>query len=306
MTMKITKLSTNGSRWCEVAIELTDARLSITGTEGRIMKARAAAKEAIDYWESYFDDSPGERHKMGERFDRRFKNARAAARFVVATDGQYHGLDVHRTDGDHVYVVESCGQIRETIAEYFPEVMPLFAYHLNDMHAGCEHQDALGWGNGRDIALDVHSMTAEQRASLMEVETARAGRLRDKRIREVYAELAERQSKRRALFERIRPGKTLTLDADQALAALGREGQIYPGRFERELWTAARKQVQDDVAAEFPIALSAQIFKDSIGAPCPTCGYRYGTSWLKRALPAEVLALVAKLAEDWQPVTAGE
>lgn len=30
-----------------------------------------------------------------------------------------------------------------------------------------------------------------------------------------------------------------------------------------------------------------------LGVPCPTCGYKYGTSWLREELPAEVIAKLA-------------
>ena len=40
---------------------------------------------------------------------------------------------------------------------------------------------------------------------------------------------------------------------------------------------------------------SSAIFKDSLLAPCPECGYRYGSQWLRRELPAEVIAWVESL-----------
>lgn len=39
---------------------------------------------------------------------------------------------------------DSFGQIRSEIAELFPEVVPYFKWHLNDMHAECVHQEARG------------------------------------------------------------------------------------------------------------------------------------------------------------------
>jgi hypothetical protein len=43
------------------------------------------------------------------------------------------------------YIVHSAGQIVDTMAKFFPELKPLLPYHLNDMHAECEHQRKLGW-----------------------------------------------------------------------------------------------------------------------------------------------------------------
>lgn len=138
------KLRTKGGRWCEVEVTLKDGRLSICGSEGRIMRPAAARREALAYWTSFFEDQPEEMVEMNRRLGKRFTSARGAAKFVIETDGEFHGLDVHYEDGDEVLVTESCGQIRETIAEWFPEVAPYLRYHLNDMHSECEHQEARG------------------------------------------------------------------------------------------------------------------------------------------------------------------
>ena len=141
-------------RWCEVTIEIDafgvkDGRLSVCGAEGSIVKRSLAKRMAIDYWESYFDDEKGAIQEMNERTGSRCITARGAAKHVVSIDGEFHGLDVHKEDGDRVYLLESCGQIRREVAEWFPEVVPLLPWHLNDMRAGCEHQEALGWGNDK-------------------------------------------------------------------------------------------------------------------------------------------------------------
>lgn len=133
-----------GRRWCQVDLKLENGRLSITGCEGSIIGQANARKQAREYWESFFEDSPAEIIEMNKRCGSRCHNARQAARFVLATDGEFHGLDVHQDDGKHVYITESCGQIRETILEFFPELAPILPWHLNDMHAECEHQQARG------------------------------------------------------------------------------------------------------------------------------------------------------------------
>lgn len=138
-------LRTQGKRFCEVEINLEDGRLSVYGTEGRIVRRTAARKEALAYWVSYFEDNPEEIIRLGRR------TARGAAKYVLDTDGEYHGLDVHSerwaSDGrnKNVFLVESCGQITDTIREFFPELAPLLKWHLNDMRAGCAHQEAEKW-----------------------------------------------------------------------------------------------------------------------------------------------------------------
>jgi hypothetical protein len=135
-------------RWCEVTVELREGTrgpvLSITGAEGAVISQRAARREARDFWEAFFDDNPDELHAMNARCGTRYRSPKSAARFVLETDGELHGLDVHDESGNKVYTTESCGQIRESIDEWFPEVVLFFPWHLNDMHAGCEHQDARG------------------------------------------------------------------------------------------------------------------------------------------------------------------
>lgn len=128
-------------RWCEVEIELRDGRLSICGLEGRIITHAEWKREAREYWESFFEESPEELGRMA--IDYGTRTAKRAARKVLDVDGEYHGLDVHRDNGK-LYLTESCGQIREEIAQWFPEVAPYLKYHLNDMHAECVHQEARG------------------------------------------------------------------------------------------------------------------------------------------------------------------
>ena len=131
-------LRTKGKRFCEVEITLRDGRLWVRGTEGRIVRRAAARKEALAYWVSYFEENPGEITRLGRR------TATGAAKYVLDTDGDLHGMDIHQEAGLDVFLVDACGQIRDTIAEFFPELAPLFAWHLNDMHAECEHQEARG------------------------------------------------------------------------------------------------------------------------------------------------------------------
>lgn len=148
MRRKITR--TKGARFCTLEVEIEDRNgkgleLSICGEEGRIVKRSQAKKEALAYWESYFDENPVERFNMGERFGKSFRTARSAARFVLSTDGEFHGLDVTGPEeGSSLRIVESAGQITETLAAYFPEVAPYLKYHLNGLKAECVHQEARG------------------------------------------------------------------------------------------------------------------------------------------------------------------
>lgn len=121
---------------------------------------------------------------------------------------------VKREKGD-AYVMESCGQITDTLKTWFPEVAPYLQWHLNDMRAGCEHQETAGW---QDRPIDPSKPT------------------------NAY-------------------------------------GVHFPGQHSAS-WNMLA-WVRPD---EHPAGL--------LGAPCPTCGYKYGSAWTKRELPADVIAWV--------------
>lgn len=191
----------NATEFCDLEIRLTNGRLSVCGTAGRKQSKSASKRQAKENWVSYFE---GQSYEEIRDFVRKHRpkskvyTATNAARIVQDIDGDFHGVDVIDTSGKTTYVVECCGQIREELSRWFPDAEPLFAWHLNDMKAGCEHQDELGFGKGTDVVFTLRN----------------------------------------------------------------NEG-------EREV----------------------KVFKDSLSAPCPTCGYRYGTQWLSRELPQEIIEL---------------
>jgi len=219
MKRKITR--EKDGRFCTVEIEITDGRLSVCGEEGRIVSSRVAKKQALEYWRSFFEDSPEEMIAMNKRCGTRFTSPTSAARYVLNTDGEFHGLDAHEAPDGRIRLLESCGQIRETIVEWFPEVAPLLPWHLNDMKAACEHQEAEGW---------------------------------DKR----------------------------PIDPSKPLNAYGR---FFDGQ-KQDSWNMLAWIRRD----EHPEGLLSE--------PCPTCGYRYGTAWLKRDLPSEIIALAGSVCKD--------
>lgn len=219
--MKRTITREKDGRYCTVEIEITDGCLSVCGEEGRVVSKPTAKKEALAYWRSFFEDNRGELAAMNERCGTRFTSATSAARYVLNADGEFYGLDASEAPNGKIRILESCGQIRETIAEWFPEVTPLLPWHLNDMKAACEHQDELGW---------------------------------DKRP--------------------IDPSKPLNT-----------YGRFFEGQ-KQDSWNMLAWVRRD----EHPEGLLSE--------PCPTCGYRYGTKWLKRDLPADVVALAETVLRD--------
>ena len=144
-------------KWCSIKIELRDItrgllgpELTICGAYGSIVTRKTAEKMALEYWVSFFEDSPGEIYEMGECFWKHFGNAKQAAKSVLKTDGPLHGLDVHSEFDGKIYLTEGCGQCTEELVKWFPEVEPYLKVHLNDMRPGCAHQrqNLRGWEVG--------------------------------------------------------------------------------------------------------------------------------------------------------------
>jgi hypothetical protein len=153
-SFKFSITRTRGGDFCKAEIELRDRNgtpeLSICGVAGVVMSKREARKEALAYWVSFFEECPEEMVSMNQRCGRRFTSPNGAARFVLEEDGEFHGLDITAEGRDRVFLGQSFGQIREDLAEWFPELQSLFVWHLNGMKAGCVHQ-AL---QGRTFATD--------------------------------------------------------------------------------------------------------------------------------------------------------
>lgn len=142
-----------GKRWCTIIVRIEDETgghgpcLTISGSEGRNVREAIARKEALEHWRTFYQDDLPSLREARRDAGRPNLSPAAAARRVVAIDGDFHGLDVvyhtKAPDGT-VDILESCGQIRDTLVEWFPEVKPYFKWHLNTLHAECEHQEARG------------------------------------------------------------------------------------------------------------------------------------------------------------------
>jgi hypothetical protein len=289
MDREITRIK--GDRYCAVTIKVSDeGRLTVTGESGRVVRTAVAKKEALEYWRSFFDDSPDEIRAMNEKCGTHFRGSLSAAKYVLRVDGDFHGLDV-REGGPtgHVLIGESFGQIREEILEFFPEVAPLFPWHLNDMCAGCEHQEALGWGHGKTIALTADTLTEAQRETFEKVALDVAKLARAKLARERWDEITSSEASAGRYLRSI--GLTPTIHDVGVLCS-----RALPMAYETK---KARARLEKEIEREItPEVFDAAIFKDSLCAPCPTCGYRYGTAWLKRELPPEIIALAETVCAD--------
>jgi hypothetical protein len=287
--MEVKILKETKGRYVKATIKLEEGRLSVTGHEGRILHRNKAKVEARRFWESFFEDQPEEIFSMNKKQGTRFTSAKGAARYVLQHDGDLHGVDVDWEDGDRVYILDSCGCIHETLIKAFPELAELIPYHLNDMHAGCDHQEALGWGHGHDVALSKDELTEAQRASL----TAGAHRKGEaKRAAEIKSLTS------RAVSDKIYRHELLTKVLGHGPSVEDFEALIvsFPSAYQKTVQAKVKAHLEKLIGELNPDAqIESQVFKDSLEAPCPTCGYRYGTEWKRRELPAAVVAKVRAL-----------
>lgn len=297
-----TQRKIKNGRWCQIEVDLKDGRLSICGSEGRVFKDREAKALARRYWEDFFAENEAELAQFALKYGKR--TPKTAARYVIEQDGEYHGLDLEggRPIDGQAYVIESCGQIRDDLAEWFPEHVPYFKWHLNDMHAGCEHQEALGWGRGFDVALSKNALTPIQRQVLTTRAEALVSRQREAEVKKREERINKDGRYRISILAAVL-GHHPSVDDAQTFTG----GQTYAG-FPSFHANALRIKVHDYLVAqvtnEIPTPpLESGVYKDSIGAPCPECGYRYGTAWLKRELPADVVAWAVNRGQP-QGVTA--
>lgn len=137
---ELNKPNDNGETWCEVSVELREVdggdRFSICGTAGYILTEEEAYESQIESYVSWLEECPNERLDLMDREEKYYSIEQAAKEF--ASDGEIPEL--HTEEDGKYYIVSSCGQITDTIKEFFPELKQYLNYHLNDMKAECPHQ----------------------------------------------------------------------------------------------------------------------------------------------------------------------
>lgn len=289
---------TRAGRFCEVDIRVGDGRLSVSGTCGRVLTEAAARKEALNYWESYFEGNPAEEMLMARKFDKRFKSSRAAAKFVVESDGDFHGLDVVATVGKKVLIGEGFGQITDEIRKWFPKVAPLLPWHLNDMRAGCEHQRKLKWGHGKTIALSPEDLTESQRRAINHDMELASNKLFEKEMGLFQDELRS-SSKARVAWVRKHNSSGVCAVHDlglfEHLLSVHMDSRV-PLQQKQHEW---REELIAEVSKRIPaVKFEGALYKDCIGAPCPECGYKYGTAWVEEPLPLKITQLAASVYKE--------
>lgn len=195
---------------------------------------------------------------------------------IEFTDGKLSitGVEGPKSNGD---CAGSCGQIvdhlaadiRELSPGWTPEMLNQFvetwnAWHLNDLRAGCEHQRAENWGR-EEVEVITYGYATETRKQRERIE--------------------------REALERLRACGTATItEEEREIISLPREkkGPIHPGPYYKE-----RNRETKLTSFLYPDEHPAGV----LTKPCPVCGYKYGSQWLKEDVPQDALNWLKSLPD---------
>lgn len=172
--------------------------------------------------------------------------------------------------------IQCGGQCLDEIAQYiddeqFKVIHRLWKlYHLNDMHAECEHQADLGWLEKADNKVNLYTfkMTTEAISAQHKLE--------------------------HVIIDAAKVGKPYyTTPEEQIILNLTYTRRLHKNTLPADI---AKYYKLTDVELKSLGWLNTKDHPDGLlGRPCPTCGYQYGTKWLYRAIPAKDEKIILNL-----------
>lgn len=171
------------------------------------------------------------------------------------------------------------GQCLDTIAKYIND--PLFEelykywklYHLNGMHPECEHQEAQGWTETAKKTVELCTFT-------LTPETLK----RQKEIEGMAIEAAKRGEPFKTTIK-----QRYILALDYSITTHNKELPAPKTEF-YALKKTEKKALGWLRESEHPDGILCK--------PCPVCGYKYGTEWKHREIPADVLKRIYEIIEN--------
>lgn len=182
----------------------------------------------------------------------------------------------NRTNTDIICGGQCLDEISRTeigINPKFKQIYRLWKlYHLNDMHAECEHQEALGWKEQAAEPMTIyHFMTTT----------------------ETYSRRREIEKK---VIDDAKKGSIVNITDDER-KILKLENSIETEEAElpesiRAFYKLSRKEPQHRGWVSFDAFPSGLLCK-----PCPVCLYKYGTAWTYREISEEDLKIIRELME---------
>lgn len=203
-------------------------------------------------------------------------------RVFVRVEYSFGQLSIYGVEGPtrSGNAVGSCGQIDLTAIDKLEKgwaqemLRQLIAvwkrWNLNNFRAGCEHQREMGWGK-ETVEVVTYRLTTEAlklRRSAM-TEAARAA---------VAGEVANLDATSAALLDfDIGDMRYTAPDAEGPLSGM------------MEVATRETRHAGFVSPNEHPLGV--------LSKPCPVCGYKHGSSWLREDVPDDVLEWLKSLPE---------
>lgn len=159
------------------------------------------------------------------------------------------------------------GCCHDTIAEFFPEAVPHIKYHLNDMRAGCKHQQ--DWDLSKKIEVTDYTWGEVFHKLRLRAESGQLDTEEYEHYKKVVVIVYSATIGGNKVPTPKHPS-LLNEDQQKALA----DGLIKVSKVEMKPagWVNPEEHPEGLLSKE-----------------CKTCGYRYGTSWLYEPLPATTL-----------------
>lgn len=201
---------------------------------------------------------------------------------IEYTDGRLSisGVIGPRSNGD---CAGSCGQCVDSIRKGVPtdgwtqEMLEKLCdiwdeWHLNDMRAYCSHQKKLGWREQarEEITLYHYRLTSD------------AYKAKENAEKEALLSLKEGRTfvptKEQSFFANLKYGLDVYEELNGELAQYYKPKTKLYANDHGFTETKTRGWVRYD-----------ETDKGILCKPCPVCGYKYGTSWLKEDVPQEII-----------------
>ena len=202
----------------------------------------------------------------------------------LSLGGGYMTVDIEVTDNR----LSICGETEDSFGQNVGELDEFFKYsatpaekaiipklrdiwnkwHLNDMRPGCEHQRA-EWDTSEKVEVITYRLTSDALKDQSEI-------------------------KRQAEEDLIKTGSASISDLNRELLSLPWETKKDPNTSISIHFQKCYKEQKRETKAvgwlyekEHPKGLLCK--------PCETCGYKYGSQWLKEDIPADVLGYLKTL-----------
>lgn len=172
--------------------------------------------------------------------------------------------------------IQCGGQCLDEIAQYiddeqFKIIYRLWKlYHLNDMHPECEHQAELGWLEKAKKKVNIYTFTMTTEA------------------------INAQHKLEHEILDAAKVGKPYYTTADeQILLGLTYSIKSYTDTL-HEIFARYYKISNVELKALGHLTVSEHP-EGILCRSCPTCGYKYGTKWLYRPIPAEDEKIILEL-----------